>query len=63
MHPKDVYVITYGSRWAWRFEKGVTQKLCKDKFEAIEYAKAAAKQYDSDVYVEQKDGTFKKLKI
>lgn len=58
---KDVFVITYGSIWGWKFERGVVQKLCKTKQEAIEEANIKAKQFGSNVYVEQKDGKFKKL--
>lgn len=31
---KDVYVISYGVKWGWKFKNGIVQKLCKTK-EAI----------------------------
>lgn len=62
MPVKDTFVITYGStRWGWKFETGVVQKIYKTQEEAIHYAKQAAKPWDADVYIEQKDGKFKKL--
>ena len=60
---KDVYVITYGSsRWGWKFETSIVQKIYPTKEEAIFYGKQAAKQFESDVFVQEKNGKFKKLK-
>lgn len=58
----DIYVITYGSKWGWKYETGIVQKLCNTKDDAIDLAKMNAKQRDGSVYVQQNDGKFKKLK-
>lgn len=59
---KDVYVLSYGSKWAWKFTTGVVQKLCNTKEEAIFYGSQQVKKYDSDLYVEAKNGKFVKQK-
>lgn len=57
----DVYVYKYGtSKYAWRYPTGVAQKLCKTQEEAIDHARQ--KNPEAVIYVEQKDGKFKKLK-
>lgn len=60
---KDVYVIAYSDRWAWKFKTGIVQKLCKTKEEAIFYGQQMAKKYESDLYVQDKNGKFIKQKI
>jgi hypothetical protein len=61
--PRNVYIITYGStRWGWKFETGIVQKIYPTKEEAIFYGNQAAKQSESIVYVQEKNGKFKKLK-
>lgn len=61
MHVKDVYIVLYGSKFGWKYQTSIIQKLYKDKDECIHYAKQAAKPWGSDVYIEQKDGSFKLL--
>jgi hypothetical protein len=61
---KDIYVIRYGSsRWGWKYDTSCVQKLCSTKEEAIEWGSIAARRHESDLYVEGKDGKFKKLKL
>lgn len=60
---KDVYFITYGStRWEWKFETGIVQKLYNTKEDATFYGRQVAKQFESEVYVQEKNGKFKKTK-
>jgi len=60
---KDVYIITYGSaRWGLKFETGIAQKIYPTKEEAIFYGKQPAKPFESEAYVQEKNGKFKKLK-
>ncbi len=60
---KSVYIITYGStRRGWKFETGIVQKIYPTKEEAIFYGKQAAGQHESEVYVQEKNGKFKRLK-
>jgi Uncharacterized protein conserved in bacteria (DUF2188) len=49
-------------RWGWKLETGVVQKIYPTKEEAIFYGKQAAKPFEADVYVQEKNGKFKKLK-
>ncbi len=61
---KDVYVVRYtATRWAWRYYSGENQKLLKSEEEAIAYGKDAARRHGSDLWVEWKDGSFKKVKV
>lgn len=60
---KDVYVISYSDRWAWKFKTGVVQKLCKTKEEAVFYAEQQSRKYESDLYVEGKSGKFIKQRL
>ena len=57
----DIFVYKYGGKYAWKFSTGVAQKLCKTMDEAIEHARQ--KNPESVIYVEGKDGKFKKMKI
>jgi hypothetical protein len=63
MLSRDIYVITYGSKWAWKYESSIVQATYKTQEEAIFYAKQKAKEYESDLFVEQPNGKFKKVKI
>jgi hypothetical protein len=62
---RDVYVFPYpgSQKWGWRFETGVTQKLCKDKEEALYLARQKAKLYQSDLYIQEKNDKFIKEKL
>jgi hypothetical protein len=63
MYGRDIYVLKYGTtKWGWKFERGVMQKLFNSKDDAVFYAVQMAKRYESDVYVEDVTGGFKKLK-
>ena len=56
----DIFVYSYGAKYAWKYSTGVAQKLYKTMDEAIEHARQ--KNLESVIYVEGKDGKFKKLR-
>ena len=59
---RDIYVIHYGSKYGWKFETGIVQKLCDSKEECIQDAKRIAKQNGGSVFLEGRPGKFKKIK-
>ena len=50
------------TRWGWKVETGIVQKIYPTKEEPVFYGKQAAKQHESEVYVQEKNGKFKKMK-
>ena len=57
----DVYIYRYNSvKWSWKYATGIGQKLFNSEDEAIEHARY--KNREATIYVEQKDGKFKKLR-
>jgi len=59
---RNIYVIRYRDRWAWKFETGIVQKLCKSREDPLFHGEQQARKYESDLYVEDKNGKFIKQK-
>ena len=57
---RDIYVIRYGTKYGYKYESGIVQKIFdteRKRFTPLQ----KAKQFESDVYIEGKYGQFKKL--
>lgn len=61
---RDVYVLPYGSsRWTIKIKPGLCLKLYRTEEEAIEAAWIQARNYGSEVYLEDLKGQTKKAKL
>lgn len=60
-HADDIYIIPYGSKWGWKYENSIVQKLYPDLDSILHFCNQKAKKEGTDVYVEVK-GKFVKQK-